>query len=233
MNSSDLILEASQITKSYPQGASELQILKGVTLSLRAGETVSVVGSSGSGKSTLLHILSSLDRPSGGTLSVTGKDILSLSDDEVAQFRAQTMGYVFQFHYLLSEFTALENVMIPYRILDDDKVRARKSSEEVLELMGLKDRMNHFPAQLSGGELQRVAIARAIVRKPKILFADEPTGNLDSKNSMMIQNLFFDLKRAYGLTLVVVTHDTLFASKFSRVLRMSDGKLEAPASLSF
>lgn len=233
MSNLDFLLDAKNLTKSYPQGASELQILKGVSLSLRPGETVSVVGSSGSGKSTLLHILSSLDRPTDGTLTVAGKDVLSMSDDDVAQFRAETMGYVFQFHYLLSEFTAIENVMIPYRILNDDREKARRASEEVLEMMGLKDRMNHFPAQLSGGELQRVAIARAIVRKPKILFADEPTGNLDSKNSMMIQNLFFELKRAYGLTLVVVTHDNHFASKFSRVLRMSDGKLEGSPSLSF
>lgn len=229
----EIILDAKNLTKSYPQGASELQILKGVSLSLRAGETVSIVGPSGSGKSTLMHILSSLDRPSGGSLQVAGRDVLAMDDDEVARFRAEVMGYVFQFHYLLSEFTALENVMIPYRILQDDRDKARQASEEVLTLLGLRDRLHHFPSQLSGGELQRVAIARAIVRKPKILFADEPTGNLDSKNSQMIQNVFFELQKSYGLTLVVVTHDNQFASKFSKVLRMSDGRLEGAQALSF
>lgn len=227
------LLEARDLTKSFQQGASELQILKGVSLAIRPGDTVSIVGPSGSGKSTLMHLLSSLDRPTSGALTVEGRDLLTMSDDELALFRAQTMGYVFQFHHLLSEFTALENVMIPYRIVDDHKGRAREKAAEILEVMGLKERINHYPSQLSGGELQRVAIARALVRRPKILFADEPTGNLDSKTSLAIQRLFFDLKVAYGLTLVVVTHDGSFASKFSRVLRMGDGRLESAPTLAF
>lgn len=227
------LLEAKELTKSFQQGTSELNILKGVSLSLRPGDSISIVGPSGSGKSTLMHLLSSLDRPTSGSLTVEGKNLLTLNDDELAMFRAQTMGYVFQFHHLISEFSALENVMIPYRIVDDNKTVAREKSLEMLEVMGLKDRVNHYPSQLSGGELQRVAIARALVRRPKILFADEPTGNLDSKTSLSIQRLFFDLKVAYGLTLVVVTHDVTFASKFSKVLRMNDGRLEVPPSLSF
>ncbi len=226
---SPFLLEAKDLTKSYQQGSSELQILKGVSLAIRAGESVCIVGPSGSGKSTLMHILSSLDRPSSGSLSIEGEDLLSKSDDELAHFRAKTMGYVFQFHHLLSEFSALENVMIPFRILENNKETARLRSLEILEILGLKDRAHHYPSQLSGGELQRVAIARALVRRPKILFADEPTGNLDSKTSLSIQKLFFELKQSYGLTLVVVTHDPSFASKFSRVLRMSDGRLEASA----
>jgi len=227
------LLEAKDIFKTYSQGASELQILKGVSLAIRSGESLCIVGPSGSGKSTLMHILSSLDRPTSGSLSIDGQDLLSMSDDELAYFRARTMGYVFQFHHLLSEFTALENVMIPYRILEDNKRVAEEKSAEILRTLGLGERFKHYPSQLSGGELQRVAIARALVRSPKILFADEPTGNLDSKNSLSIQNLFFDLKSKFGLTMIVVTHDGNFASKFSRNLRMSDGRLETVQSLSF
>lgn len=217
-------LSARGIQKTYAQGAWELQILKGLDLDIRQGESIGIVGSSGAGKSTLLHILGTLDKPTAGELTIDGQDILGLSDEELAQFRNREMGFVFQSHHLLGEFTALENVMMPCRIAGDSRVSARIKATELLEVMGLADRADHFPNELSGGELQRVAIARALVRKPRILFADEPTGNLDSQNSQMIQALFFSLKERFGLTLIVVTHDMNFAQKFNRCLRISDGR---------
>lgn len=217
-------LSARNIRKSYIQGAWELEILKGIDLDVKEGESIGIVGSSGAGKSTLLHILGTLDRPSSGELRLAGQDLLAMTDAELAAFRNREMGFVFQSHYLLGEFTALENVMMPSRIAGDSKIAARKKAEELLEMLGLKERMEHFPNELSGGELQRVAIARALVRKPRLLFADEPTGNLDSQNSQMIQNLFFSLKERFGLTLIVVTHDMGFAQKFNRCLRISDGR---------
>lgn len=224
---SEIFLQARHITKAYAQGAGELQILKGVDLDVREGESISILGSSGAGKSTLLHILGTLDRPNEGTLTMAGQNLLELGDTELAAFRNREMGFVFQSHYLLGEFNALENVMMPCRIAGDSRVAARIKAQELLEVMGLSARASHFPNELSGGELQRVAIARALVRKPRILFADEPTGNLDSQNSLMIQNLFFSLKERYGLTLIVVTHDISFAQKFNRSLRISDGRFSS------
>lgn len=224
---SEIFLQARHITKAYAQGAGELQILKGVDLDVREGESISILGSSGAGKSTLLHILGTLDRPNEGTLTMAGQNLLELGDTELAAFRNREMGFVFQSHYLLGEFNALENVMMPCRIAGDSRVAARIKAQELLEVMGLSARASHFPNELSGGELQRVAIARALVRKPRILFADEPTGNLDSQNSLMIQNLFFSLKERYGLTLIVVTHDINFAQKFNRSLRISDGRFSS------
>lgn len=217
-------LSARGIKKAYVQGAWELHILKGIDLDIRQGESIGIVGSSGAGKSTLLHILGTLDRPTEGTLKIDGQDILSLSDEDLASFRNREMGFVFQSHHLLGEFSALENVMMPCRIAGDSRVSARLKATELLEILGLADRAAHFPNELSGGELQRVAIARALVRKPRILFADEPTGNLDSQNSQLIQNLFFTLKERFGLTMIVVTHDMNFAQKFNRCLRISDGR---------
>lgn len=217
-------LSCRRIKKSYVQGAWELHILKGIDLDIRQGESICIVGSSGAGKSTLLHILGTLDRPTEGELKIDGQDILGMGDEELAKFRNREMGFVFQSHHLLGEFTALENVMMPCRIAGDSRVSARIKATELLEIMGLADRADHFPNELSGGELQRVAIARALVRKPRILFADEPTGNLDSQNSQNIQNLFFTLKERFGLTLIVVTHDMAFAQKFNRSLRISDGR---------
>ncbi len=218
------LLRAIGITKSYAQGAGELHILKGVSLDIQEGEALCIVGASGAGKSTLLHILGTLDRPTDGNLLFQGRDILAYSDDEISTFRNQKMGFVFQFHHLLAEFTALENVMIPCRVAGESRAHARVQAERLLKQIGMEHRLDHFPSELSGGELQRVAIARGLVRRPQILFADEPTGNLDSNNSQMIQDLFFHLKQVYGLTLVVVTHDPLFARKFGKVLRITDGK---------
>lgn len=217
------MLKGVGLKKSYAQGTGELPILRGVDFEIRAGEAVGIVGSSGAGKSTLLHVMGTLDRPSGGQLFFEGRDLLSMSDHDLALFRNRTMGFVFQFHHLMSEFTALENVALPARIGCEKPEVANERARELLQRMGLADRATHYPSQLSGGELQRVAIARALVQKPRILFADEPTGNLDSTNSRHIQDLFFDLKESLGLSLVVVTHDRAFAQRFPRVLELKDG----------
>ena len=218
------ILSAKNITKSYSQGTGFLPILKGLSIEVMSGESLCIVGSSGAGKSTLLHILGTLDRPDSGEVDYKGENLFQKSEDELALFRNSKMGFVFQFHHLLSEFTALENVMMPLRIAGVKLVEAEDRARSSLKLVGLAERAHHFPNQLSGGELQRVAIARALVREPEILFADEPTGNLDSQNSLIIQNLFFQLKEERGLALIAVTHDAQFAGKFSRVLRMTDGQ---------
>ncbi len=217
------LISASCVTKSYPMGASRLEVLRGVDLNIRASEAVCIVGSSGAGKSTLLHILGTLDRPTLGKVYFKGIDLTRESDERLADFRNKAMGFVFQFHHLMSEFTALENVMMPCRIGGLSPREARKESELLLDRLGLSDRLEHFPSEMSGGEQQRVAIARALVRKPEILFADEPTGNLDTLNAAKIQKLFFELKEQMNLTLVVVTHDLAFATQFPRVLRMRDG----------
>lgn len=220
----EVLISAKNIRKSYSQGASELEILRGISLDIRKGEAICIVGASGAGKSTFLHILGTLDRPNSGELFFQNQSLLTMQDDELALFRNKEMGFVFQFHHLLSEFTALENVMIPARVAGMDKTEALGRAETLLRQMGLTTRMTHFPSQLSGGELQRVAIARALVCRPQVLFADEPTGNLDSQNGALIQDLFFQLKETMGLTLVVVTHDPNFSKKFGKVHRISDGR---------
>lgn len=217
------LYQVHTVTKSYPMGASRLEVLKGVSFEIKAGEAVCIVGSSGAGKSTLMHILGTLDRPTLGKVIFRGQDLTRKTDEELAEFRNKTMGFVFQFHHLLGEFSALENVMMPCRISGMSVKESRIAAEELLETMGLTHRLKHFPSELSGGEKQRVAIARALVRKPEVLFADEPTGNLDTVNGEKIQDLFFDLKQRLNLTLVVVTHDPAFARKFPRILTMRDG----------
>jgi lipoprotein-releasing system ATP-binding protein len=217
------LVSAHCVTKSYPMGLSRLEVLRGISLEINAGEAVCIVGSSGAGKSTLLHILGTLDKPTLGKVVFKGKDLTRESDESLAEFRNRSMGFVFQFHHLMSEFNALENVMMPCRISGMSISESKIESEKLLELLGLGSRLKHFPSELSGGEQQRVAIARALVRRPEILFADEPTGNLDTANAGRIQDLFFELKTRMNLTLVVVTHDAAFAQKFPRVLRMRDG----------
>lgn len=219
-----ILLSASNIHKSYSQGVGELQILKGINLQLFEGEAVGIVGTSGSGKSTLLQILGTLDRPQSGELVYEDKNLLQLPEEDLARFRNETMGFVFQFHHLMSELTALENVMLPCRIGGLSANESEEHAHDLLNLLGLNERLSHYPSQMSGGELQRVAIARALVRRPKILFADEPTGNLDSTNSGKIQDIFFLLKERFNLSLVVVTHDLSFAQRFPRVLRLKDGQ---------
>lgn len=218
-----LLLSAHGLQKAFAQGAEKLEILKGIDLDVYAGEAVCIVGASGAGKSTLLHLLGALDRPTLGRVYYKGEDLLAKSDEDLARFRNKAIGFVFQFHHLLSEFNALENIAIPARIGGMNKREAMARAEELLSLMGLSDRATHFPAELSGGEKQRVAIARALVQKPEVLLADEPTGNLDTENGRKIQDLFFDLKRQLGLTLLVVTHDHQFAARFPRTLTLKDG----------
>ncbi len=221
------LLVARGVTKSYPMAGGRLEILKGIDLTIEKGEAISIVGSSGAGKSTLMHILGTLDRPTLGKVHHRGIDLTKMTDDEVAKHRNATMGFVFQFHHLLAEFSALENVAMPLRIGGESPVVSLQKAEEILFQMGLKDWLHHKPSELSGGEQQRVAIARSIVRKPEILFADEPTGNLDTQNAARIQDLLFDLQKSMGLTLVVVTHDAAFAARFPRALRMRDGQWES------
>ena len=218
------IIDVQNITKNYRTGTTELEVLKGISFSIQQGEAVCLLGASGAGKSTLLQILGTLDRPTEGKVYYMGEDIFSMNDETLAQFRNQKMGFVFQFHHLIQEMNALENIMLPALIAGDDPAESKVEALKWLEFMGLLDRSEHFPHQLSGGELQRVAIARALIKKPEVLFADEPTGNLDSENSLKIQELFFELRNKLGLTLVVVTHDMAFASKFPRVFKVKDGR---------
>lgn len=214
------MLRASRIEKSYGR----LQILKGLDFEVVAGEAVCILGSSGAGKSTFLHILGTLDRPTRGNVYFQSEDLFAKGDAEMSAFRQHKLGFVFQFHYLLSEFSALENVMMPGRIAGHFHKDCKARAETLLDYLGLRDRMDHYPSEMSGGEQQRVAIARALFHKPPLLLADEPTGNLDSENSLKIQDLFFQLKEELGLTLVTVTHDTRFAQRFPRSVRMNDGQ---------
>lgn len=219
------ILKLERIHKVYNRDHnSRVEVLKGVDLDIYEGEAVCILGASGAGKSTLLHILGTLDAPTLGRALYKKQDLSQKSDEELALFRNTELGFVFQFHHLLSEFTALENVMLPARIGGASEAAAKERAMELLVQLGLESRVDHFPSEMSGGEQQRVAVARALVQKPKILLADEPTGNLDTENSRQIQELFFSLKRKLGLTLVVVTHDPNFAMRFPRRLTLKDGQ---------
>ena len=215
-----MIIEATKIEKSF----GSLQVLKGVDLSVSEGEVISIMGASGAGKSTLLQILGTLSTPDSGRLSISGTDISSLSSKELSAFRNKEIGFVFQFHHLLPEFTSLENVMIPSLISGKSKKEARDAAMRLLDTVGLSDRVSHKPSELSGGEQQRVAIARALVNKPSILFADEPSGNLDSKTKEDIHNLFFSLRDSLGQTIVIVTHDSELGALCDRCLVMKDGQ---------
>lgn len=212
---------AQGIEKSY----GILKVLKGVDFRADGAEVVSIVGASGAGKSTLLQILGSLSTPSAGKVTIDGVDIFSLSSDELADFRNKKIGFVFQFHHLLPEFTALENVMIPALIAGAPASAAKKEAKQLLSDMGLSERFGHKPSELSGGEQQRVAIARAIINRPAVLFADEPSGNLDSNTKREIHKLFFDLRDRYGLTVIIVTHDKDLAKMSDRMIEMSDGRI--------
>ncbi|MBO9667180.1 MAG: ABC transporter ATP-binding protein [Bdellovibrio sp.] len=224
MSDGNIFLSAKGIHKSYSHAQGELEILRGVSLDIREGEALAILGASGAGKSTLLQIMGTLDKPTQGEVTCEGRDLLAMNDDELSKFRNSEMGFVFQFHHLLGEFTALENVMIPARVAGENPKDAKEKALHFLDFMGLADRAEHYPNQLSGGELQRIAIARALVNRPKILFADEPTGNLDSNTSVKIQDLFFRLKEEMKLALVIVTHDLTFATRFPKVYRMKDGQ---------
>lgn len=215
------MISATNITKSY----GNLQVLKGVDLEVGKGEIVSIVGKSGAGKSTLLHILGTLDRPDGGSLRIADQDVFGLSDRQLAAFRNRNVGFVFQFHHLLPEFSALENVCIPAYIAKTDPVEVQEKGKELLTYLGLADRIDHKPTQLSGGEQQRVAVARALINSPAVVFADEPTGNLDSGSSEELHKLLFQLRDDFGQSFIIVTHNEELARISDRRLEMVDGVL--------
>ena len=217
------LLTAINLRRTY----GPLPVLKDISLSIQAGEIVSIVGASGAGKSTLLHILGTLDRPDSGAVSLAGQDVFSLDDKGLARFRNEQIGFVFQFHNLLPEFTALENVCMPGFIANRPERDVRRRAADLLERLGLTDRAGHFPSQLSGGEQQRVAVARALVNQPAIVFADEPSGNLDSRNAEELHQLFFDLRDEFGQTFIIVTHNEALAALADRTITLLDGQIKA------
>ncbi len=220
MNSSPL-LKATDLTKSYNREGAQLDILKGVSIEIEKGESVCIMGASGAGKSTLLQILGTLDKADSGNLSFEGSSLIEKDDEEISRFRAEKLGFIFQFHHLLNEFNVLENVLMPFWIrgLPADHAYAL----QLLEKIGMSARVHHYPTQLSGGECQRVALARALVKKPSLILADEPTGNLDSQNGLLIQQLLFDLQKETQSALIVVTHDENMARRFSKKMKLHDG----------
>ncbi len=221
-----VILRAEGVDKAFPQGRGGwLTVLQGIDLEIRAGECLAVVGPSGAGKSTLLHILGALDRPTGGRVWFRDEDLFARDDTELARFRSRHVGFVFQFHHLLPEFTALENVLMPARIAGMPRREAERRARDLLEQMGLAERVGHRPAELSGGEQQRVALARALVVEPDVILADEPTGNLDRRTGRAVQDLLLEWNRRTGVTLVVVTHNPDLARSMDRVVTLVDGRL--------
>ena len=224
---SNTILACEAVCKNYYDGQLNVQVLDNLTLQVDKGQSIGIVGASGSGKSTLLHILGGLDKPTSGRVSLMGQDLSQLSQKQLSRLRNQHLGFVYQFHHLLPEFSALENVMMPLLIGKRPKEQAREWALLMLEKVGLKDRVLHRPGELSGGERQRAAIARALVTDPACLLADEPTGNLDRKNALNILDMMMELKQELGTALVVVTHDDEMAARFDRVLNMTDGALSA------
>lgn len=216
------MIDIKDITKSF----GNLQVLKGIDLHISQGEVVSIVGPSGAGKTTLLQIIGTLDKPDSGSVTINGIDVSTLNKKKLSDFRNQHIGFVFQFHQLLPEFTAIENIMIPAFIGGQSKGEAKKRAQELLEFMGLTDRADHKPAELSGGEKQRVAVARALVNNPAVVLADEPSGSLDSKNKAELHQLFFDLRDRFGQTFVIVTHDEELAAITDRTIHMKDGMLD-------
>ena len=219
------LLQTRNLWKVYEETGERLEILRGVDFTLEAGETVAIMGASGAGKSTLLNLLGALDRPSQGEIFFQGKDIAAFRDRERDLYRRASLGFIFQFHHLLPEFTALENVMIPGRILGRPEDECRTEAKQLLEAVGLSGRPNHLPAELSGGERQRVAVARALMNKPALVLADEPSGNLDEGNSERLHQLFLELNRTLGQTFLIVTHDRHLASLAGRRVMMHGGKI--------
>ncbi len=218
------MIKAVDLRKSYDK----LEVLKGVDLHIQKGEVVSIVGASGAGKTTLLQILGTLDKPTIETqtkLIINNTDVLKLKDKEISDFRNRNLGFIFQFHQLLPEFTAIENVCIPAFIAGKDKKESEIEAKKLLEYLGLSHRMTHYPAELSGGEQQRVAVARALINKPQIIFADEPSGNLDTNTAESLHNLFFKLRDEFGQTFVIVTHNEELANMADRKLTMVDGSI--------
>ncbi len=215
------MIKAENITKSY----GSLQVLKGIDVEISKGQIVSIVGASGAGKTTLLQIIGTLSRPDAGKVWLDGTEVHGLRERDLARFRNQHIGFVFQFHHLLPEFTALENVCIPALINKQSKKKAEGKAREILTFLGLDHRLEHKPDELSGGEQQRVAVARALINDPLVIFADEPSGNLDSKNKQELHSLFFSLRDKFNQTFVIVTHDMHLAEMSDRMIRMEDGKI--------
>lgn len=221
------IIQCQNVSKTYQDGKLHVEVLKSLNLTVMPQESVSIIGASGSGKSTLLHILGGLDKPSSGSVAIMGNDITHISPSKLGQLRNQYLGFVYQFHHLLAEFTALENVMMPLLIRKVPKAQAIEQASKMLDKVGLVNRIHHRPTELSGGERQRAAIARALVNHPKCILADEPTGNLDRQNALNVLNMMLELKSELGTALVVVTHDDELATRFDKTLTMNDGQLKS------
>jgi len=218
-------IKATDLSKSFQKDGSRIEILKNLDFEIAAGESVAILGASGAGKSTLLHILGTLDHPSSGSLFLNGEDVFKFNEQKLAELRNRKIGFVFQFHHLLPEFSSLENVMMPALISGVSKKEARSRAEFVLNEVSLGDRITHKPGELSGGEQQRVAVARAVIMEPDLILADEPTGNLDTETGERVQEVLINLNRKLGITLIVVTHNQLLAERLDRSIGLRDGKI--------
>ena len=221
----EAVIQCQNVGKTYDDGSLKVEVLRNIDFQVASGEGIGIIGASGSGKSTLLHILGGLDKPTSGEVKIQGQGLNSLSQVAIGQLRNRHLGFVYQFHHLLPEFSALENVMMPLLVARKSRAEAQAAAAEILEKVGLGSRMTHRPGELSGGERQRAAIARALVTNPDCLLADEPTGNLDRKNATHALEMMLELKRELGTALIVVTHDEQLAKRFDRVLTMDDGCL--------
>ncbi len=219
------LLHIQELQKSFVEGGREIHVLRGLDMDLEEGERLAIVGESGVGKSTLLHILGTLDRPSGGRLIYRGRDISTFDQDALSNIRNREIGFIFQFHYLLPDFSAMENVMLPALIQGWEWKKAREAAVKLLEVVGIKDRMGHRPGKLSGGEQQRVAVARSVILEPQLILADEPTGDLDPHTGEEVENLLFRLNENQGVAIVVATHNRQFSAKMGRQMELREGRL--------